>query len=392
MINGHKTPDTALQQAGLPQGSPLSPILFLFFNADLVQRRIDRNGGAIAFVDDYTVWVTGTSAASNRQRIQGIVDEATKWERRSGATFEQDKTAFIHFTRNRSYTDEQPILVKGKEIKPALNTKILGIIMDSELRYKQQVARAATKGLKAAMALKRLKGLSPAIARRLFETAVTPVIDYASNVWMYASSIDRNALERTQKIGAQAVTGCFRTTATAIAEAEACIRTVQERHTTKAAQMLIGLHTLPQTNPLTRLNTEGSKRFISPLQKTANAHRDVAINRLEVIEPYVLTPWEPRLRTSRYTDKTRMLVTTSQTKGFCITTSSSLRNGLVGVGGTIEDTSCSWYNGERMTFSITLGPRTEHNPYTANLTAISEALWRLAPLPRDRTINIISSD
>jgi ribonuclease HI len=392
MINGHNTPDTALQQAGLPQGSPLSPILFLFFNADLVQRRIDRNGGAIAFVDDYTVWVTGTSAASNRQRIQGIVDEATKWERRSGATFEQDKTAFIHFTRNRSYTDEQPILVKGKEIKPALNTKILGIIMDSELRYKQQVARAATKGLKAAMALKRLKGLSPAIARRLFETAVTPVIDYASNVWMYASSIDRNALERTQKIGAQAVTGCFRTTATAIAEAEACIRTVQERHTTKAAQMLIGLHTLPQTNPLTRLNTEGSKRFISPLQKTANAHRDVAINRLEVIEPYVLTPWEPRLRTSRYTDKTRMLVTTSQTKGFCITTSSSLRNGLVGVGGTIEDTSCSWYNGERMTFSITLGPRTEHNPYTANLTAISEALWRLAPLPRDRTINIISSD
>jgi hypothetical protein len=171
-----------------------------------------------------------------------------------------------------------------------LNTKILGIIMDSELRYKQQVARAATKGLKPAMALKRLKGLSPAIARRLFETLVTPVIDYASNVWMYASSIDRNTLERTQKIGAQAVTGCFRTIATAIAEAEAYIRTVQERHTTKAAQMLIGLHTLPQTNPLTRLNTEGSKRFISPLQKTANAHRDVAMNRLEVIEPYVLTP------------------------------------------------------------------------------------------------------
>jgi hypothetical protein len=59
--------------------------------------------------------------------------------------------------------------------------------------------------------------------------------------------------------------GCFRTIAIAIAEVEAYIRTVQERQPTKVAQMLIGLYTLPQTNPLTRLNTEGSKRFISLL-------------------------------------------------------------------------------------------------------------------------------
>jgi len=76
VVNGYSSPRIALQQAGLPQGSPLSPMLFLFFNADLVQRQIDRNGGAIAFVDDYTAWVTGESAASNRQGIQAIVQEA----------------------------------------------------------------------------------------------------------------------------------------------------------------------------------------------------------------------------------------------------------------------------------------------------------------------------
>jgi hypothetical protein len=74
--------------------------------------------------------------------------------------------------------------------------------MDSELRYKQHIARAATKGLKAAMALKRLQGLPPALARRLFEVSIILVVDYASSVWMYAPSKDRNTLNRVQRIGA----------------------------------------------------------------------------------------------------------------------------------------------------------------------------------------------
>jgi hypothetical protein len=320
------------------------------------------------------------------------VDKATKWERKSGATFEQDKTAFIHFTRNRSQADHQPVMIKGKAIEPVSSTKILGVIMDSELRYKQQVARAATKGLMAAMALRRLQGLPPAIARRLFEVSIIPVVDYASCIWMYAPSKDRNTLSRVQKIGAQAITGCFRTIATAVAEAEACIRTVQERHTTKAAKMWISLRTLPQTNPLTRVNTEGSKRFRSPLQKIASTYGNAVINRLEIIEPYVLAPWEPRLQATINTDEISTIAIATRTNGLCIATSASTRNEVVGSGGVIRDTGWSVYNGECMPFSITLGPRTEQNPYIANLTAISEGLLRLVPPPRDRTINILSSD
>jgi hypothetical protein len=87
-------------------------------------------------------------------------------------------------------------MIKGKAIEPVSSTKILGVIMDSELRYKQQVARAATKGLMAVIALRRLQGLPLAIVRRLFEVSIIPVIDYASSIWIYALSKDRNTLSR----------------------------------------------------------------------------------------------------------------------------------------------------------------------------------------------------
>ena len=52
VVNGHTSERQPLPQAGLPQGSPLSPVLFLFFNADLVQSRTNSTGGSILGLGD----------------------------------------------------------------------------------------------------------------------------------------------------------------------------------------------------------------------------------------------------------------------------------------------------------------------------------------------------
>ena len=54
LVNGYTSKQEMLPQAGLPQRSPLSPVLFLFFNVDLVQHKINSKGGSVVFVDDYT--------------------------------------------------------------------------------------------------------------------------------------------------------------------------------------------------------------------------------------------------------------------------------------------------------------------------------------------------
>ena len=100
----------------------------------------------MAFVDDYSAWVTGLSAEANREGIQAIIDRAIEWERRSGATFEGEKTVIIHFTRRSDRTSTLPFMIKGEAIVPSETAKILGVTMDTQLRYKQHIARATTKG------------------------------------------------------------------------------------------------------------------------------------------------------------------------------------------------------------------------------------------------------
>ena len=65
MVNGSTIRLIDLQHAGLPQGSPLSPILFLFFNASLVKSPINKYKGSITFVDNYSAWVTGELIQTN---------------------------------------------------------------------------------------------------------------------------------------------------------------------------------------------------------------------------------------------------------------------------------------------------------------------------------------
>ena len=56
--------------------------------------------------------------------------------------------------------------------------KILGVVIDSKLQYKNHVKRISNKGLKVALTLKYIRVLSPLIARQLFIAIVAPVINY----------------------------------------------------------------------------------------------------------------------------------------------------------------------------------------------------------------------
>ncbi|KAJ6439086.1 reverse transcriptase [Purpureocillium lavendulum] len=371
-----------------------SELLFLFFNADLVQRRIKAAGGSIAFIDDYSAWVTGPTAEANRAGIQSIIDEALEWEARSGATFEVDKTAVIHFTRAAARSSDAAFYIKGQEIKPQTHAKILGLVMDAGLRYQEHMAKAAERGLTAAMGLKRLKMLSPRAARQLFTAVVAPAMDYASNVWMHARRAKETGwLNKAQRIGAQAIIGAFRTVATAVAEAEASIQTIEERHRQAATRLCVNLRTLPQTHPLAALRNKASRRYLSPMQGIASMVARASTERMEIIHEYALRPWTKRIPVLGEDQlKAEPVQAPNDIHGIIIATASSQKNGRVGMGFVRCDIANGTASDVLVTTSLAVGPRSEQNPYTAELAAIEKALRSIPPDLPSRDVTIVTSN
>jgi hypothetical protein len=79
MIGKYESEVKRIDFLGIPQRSPLSPLLYIWYNADLVDRKIDTEGGAIGFVDDFNAWVTGVDEQETTRLIQEKVIPNTSW-------------------------------------------------------------------------------------------------------------------------------------------------------------------------------------------------------------------------------------------------------------------------------------------------------------------------
>jgi hypothetical protein len=139
-FDGFETKIAPLPHTGLAQGSPLSPILFAFFNADLVDQEVNTQGGASAYIDDYFRWRVGASAEENLQKLQQQdIPRITEWARRTGSSFAAEKTELIHLTRRKKELGKGSITIDGKTIHASSTAKLLGVVFDQEMRWKHHI-------------------------------------------------------------------------------------------------------------------------------------------------------------------------------------------------------------------------------------------------------------
>ena len=111
------------------------------------------------------------------------------------------------------------------------------MIFDQELRFKEHLQYIVKKGTKAAMALSSIAknswGAQYKYARQLFKAVIAACTDYAAVIWhrpkdgnKMATSTQACKLHKIQRLAMKAITGCYKTTATAAMEIENGLTTI----------------------------------------------------------------------------------------------------------------------------------------------------------------------
>jgi retron-type reverse transcriptase len=88
---------------GIPQGSPISPILFLFFIADLldITHNKELRALAVGFVDDVNILTYGSLTERNYKALSEIHRNYVKWAVTYRVKFAPEKYEVLYLTRAR---------------------------------------------------------------------------------------------------------------------------------------------------------------------------------------------------------------------------------------------------------------------------------------------------
>jgi ribonuclease HI len=305
-LDGTTGPET-LVHCGLPQGSPISPILFMLYIAPILH--LGNPKRRFGYADDIALVAISTDFQSNCDQLQTNLREALSWGNSEGITFDPAKSELLHFTRGRE-GDNGPL--------PGVNAgtysisekpgplRWLGVVFDRKLTFKQHVQTLSSKALEVGNALKSLgktaRGVPPHLLQQAVKACVLKKGYYGAETWWPGrfrhSSSSRisnrigshiQLLEKVVYSGARAVLPVYRTTpiATLLKESQILPPEIQldQISRTYAARTA-------RLDPYHPIRKRADKVVRTGKPTSRFARWVLSLPRAETVNPIAIPPWE----------------------------------------------------------------------------------------------------
>ena len=182
--DGKRSNDFALKPFGVPQGSVIGPLLFLVYANDLLG--CVEHCKAISFADDTTLFITGSDLSSLSRQMNSDLAVVDDWCLANSLALNAKKCEYMVF--NEKATDRNninfQISVQGNDIKRVSKFKLLGVIVDERLTWKDHINYISSKISQGLYGMRRVKHyVSRETLTKIYYAFVHSHLSFGNAIW-----------------------------------------------------------------------------------------------------------------------------------------------------------------------------------------------------------------
>jgi len=198
LIFDEQTSDIREINADISQRSLISSILFLFFNASLIEKcealRIKIE--VLDFINDINILVYDRFTEEICRTLSKAHDVCAKWARTHDATFASEKYELTHFTRKSKRFDmTTSIQIENSVIKSKSDVQILEMQLNMKLQWDAHLRQIETNHVTRMLTLSYLEVFTwEAIftkARQVYSAVVRSEIAFEASIWHQRDKKDK---------------------------------------------------------------------------------------------------------------------------------------------------------------------------------------------------------